>query len=121
MKRIGRKQNKKLFKSGVGLESLLCGRNVSFAENENILSGCGPRIRKVDCGVGDKLLEVDSYSENRCDSPPNNTFTRMISDPEAIMQKTRQQVLSAKLSQFAGNGSDDLGTRIFSCSPIPHL
>lgn len=109
LKRRVKKLNKKPSKSGVGLESLLCSRGVGFDENENMLSGCGPRMRRVDDGVNDKLAEVNSCSESRCDSPPNNTFTRMISDPEAIMQKTRQQVLSSKLSQFAGNGSSDLG------------
>ncbi|KAL5106475.1 Afadin [Taenia crassiceps] len=108
LKRSVKKPEKKPFKSGVGIDSLFCGRGIEYDENENIARGCGPRMRKH---VSDdqKPLGGDLRSTGRCHSPPNSTFTRMISDPEILMQKTRQQVLSSKLSQFAGKGSDDIG------------
>lgn len=108
LKRSVKKSEKKSSKSGTGFDILLCGRGIEYEENENITRGCGPRMRKH-ASDENKLLEGVFHSESRCHSPPNSTFTRMISDPELLMQKTRQQVLSSKLSQFAGKGSDDIG------------
>ncbi|VDM16845.1 unnamed protein product [Hydatigera taeniaeformis] len=108
LKRNVKKSSKRQSKSGAGFDSLFCGRGIDCDENENITHGCGLRMRKPDSN-GNKPLEDVLNSENRCHSPPNSTFTRMTSDPELLMQKTRQQVLSSKLSRFAGKGSDDIG------------
>ncbi|VUZ43302.1 unnamed protein product, partial [Hymenolepis diminuta] len=110
IKKNGTKPVKKASKSILGLENLLCSRGPVYDKNEGPSSGCGPRIRKHDDDE-DALdfPDPDLNFDSRCDSPPNSTFTRMISDPEALMQKTRQEVLGSKLSQFAGNGYDDMG------------
>ncbi|KAL5962223.1 Afadin [Taenia solium] len=117
LKRSVKKPAKKLSKSGNGFDGLFCGRGIEYDENESITRGCGPRIRKH-ASDENKPLESDLYSESRCHSPPNSTFTRMISDPELLMQKTRQQVLSSKLSQFVGKGSDDIGKLKSSCGTL---
>lgn len=109
LKKSVKKSAKKPSKNSTGFDGLFCGRGIEYDENENITSGCGPRIRKHDTVENNRILEDDLHSESRCHSPPNSTFTRMTSDPEVLMQKTRQQVLSSKLSQFAGKGSDDIG------------
>lgn len=109
MKTDSKKPVKKLPKNIFALESLFCGRGIEHDESKGPSSGCGPRIRKHEFDGFSDFSEDDPNSEIRCDSPPNSSFTRMISDPEALMKKTREEVLSAKLSQFVGNGCDDMG------------
>lgn len=80
------------------------GDGASVDEN-----GCGIRMCQIsESGMLDDadgaLSEASSSS-----SPPDSSFTRTISDPEAMMQRTRQQTLGAKLSQITANGCMNMG------------
>ncbi len=105
--KISKKDPKKPNKPSSGFDAWFCGKSVDKDECEDFPAGCG--MWKNDPHEQDKLLEVDSRTESRCESPPNSSFTRMVSDTETVMQQTRQKVLGAKLNQIANNGPENMG------------
>lgn len=59
--------------------------------------------------------EKDSLAEKLYSELPETSFTRSISNPEAVMRRRRQQKLEKKLQQFSQEGGADAGgtLRIF--------
>ncbi|CAL8085351.1 unnamed protein product [Calicophoron daubneyi] len=59
------------------------------------------------------------------DSPPDSSFTRTISNPEAVMRRRRQQTLEAKLMEIVQQGGPDIGgtLKIYGgqiCPDVPY-
>ncbi|GBN60807.1 hypothetical protein AVEN_46909-1, partial [Araneus ventricosus] len=57
----------------------------------------------------------DGIAERLYSELPETSFTRSISNPEAVMRRRRQQILEKKLQQFCQEGGSDAGgtLRIF--------
>ncbi len=57
--------------------------------------------------TGDK--GKDSLAEKLYTELPETSFTRSISNPEAVMRRRRQQKLEKKLQQFSQEGGSEAG------------
>ncbi|BHF75863.1 Myeloid lymphoid or mixed-lineage leukemia (trithorax, ) [Sparganum proliferum] len=66
---------------------------------------------EVDVGftLAQSLETTPNGSVMRGSSPPDNSFTRTVSDPEAMMRRKRQQTLGAKLARIAKHGGGNRG------------
>lgn len=51
----------------------------------------------------------DGIAERLYSELPETSFTRSISNPEAVMRRRRQQILEQKLKQFCQEGGTDAG------------
>lgn len=51
------------------------------------------------------MLNSDHAAKSLYEELPQNTFTRTISNPEAVMKKRREQKLENKLKELSYNGS----------------
>lgn len=86
------------------VESLRFGRKLSRREHKKKKNKEAAQVEERD-GIAEKL-----YTEL-----PETSFTRSISNPEAVMRRRRQQKLERKLQQFRQEGSPEAGgtLRIF--------
>lgn len=69
----------------------------------------------------ENVLGDDSVAGRLYEEAPETSFTRSISNPEAVMKRRRQQKLEKKLAQMnAGSGGTDSG-KSQSLSSCPYL
>lgn len=61
------------------------------------------------CGFQVQTEEKDGIAEKLYTELPETSFTRSISNPEAVMRRRRQQKLERKLQQFRQEGSPEAG------------
>ncbi|KAH7985911.1 hypothetical protein HPB52_025310 [Rhipicephalus sanguineus] len=93
------------------VESLRFGRKLSRREHKKKKNKEVAQTEEKD-GIAEKL-----YTEL-----PETSFTRSISNPEAVMRRRRQQKLERKLQQFRQEGSPEAGklARYYTLEPV-HL
>ena len=64
----------------------------------------------------ENLDQGSGVAEQLYTDAPETSFTRSISNPEAVMRRRRQQKLEKKLQQFHGqNGQGRLLCQYYSC------
>uniref|UniRef100_A0A0X3PXU4 Afadin n=1 Tax=Schistocephalus solidus TaxID=70667 RepID=A0A0X3PXU4_SCHSO len=68
----------------------------------------GPEVN-VGFTLAQSLEPTSKGNWRRGSSPPDNSFTRTVSDPEAMMRRKRQQTLGAKLARIAKYGGGNRG------------
>ncbi len=101
-------------KTGSPFEAFICGGRSR--------TGCGGNLFQTDTSMQECVSSPSSpsspshFSDDGSASPPDNSFTRTISDPESMMLRKRQQTLGAKLTEITSDGCEEMGAFLFYIS-----
>ena len=63
----------------------------------------------------ENLDQGSGVAEQLYTDAPENSFTRSISNPEAVMRRRRQQKLEKKLQQFHGQNGQGMYSKYKTC------